>query len=139
MSRTPSILVAIIVALVLSLAACGDGDEDTNASTGDVTRYCEIARELDRAGAEQFEELEQDPEATRADFEAAEARLYEENEDLIAEGQQVAPPEIQEDLDTLVTGLRARAGLTDQAPDPAELSSAERAVGRFEKDNCPAG
>jgi hypothetical protein len=124
------------VAAILLAAGCGDADEDTSGATVDIARYCEITQQLDEAGTEEFEELEQDPDATREDFEAAERRLYEENEDLIAEGQRVAPPEIQDELEILVAGLRSRAGLGDEAPDRADARAAERAIEKFEKENC---
>jgi hypothetical protein len=131
------LLAAGAFALALSLAACGDDDDEETTAAVDVARFCEINQELNEAGTEHFEELEQDPEATREDFEAAERSFYEENEDLIAEGQRVAPPEIQDELEFLVAGLRFRAGLTDEKPDPAEVRAAERTINEFEKENCP--
>ena len=139
LTRISKPLAALLASLVLSLSACGDDDEAQTTVAGtepDLERYCEIAQQLDAAGSDEFEALEQDPNATREDFEAAERSLVEDNEELLAEVEAVAPEEIQEDVEILIGGLQARAGLTDEGPPRSEELRAERAIGEFEKQNC---
>ena len=124
---------------VFAMAACGDDDDepaDTNASA-DVDRYCELTNQLDEAGSEAFRELEQDSEATQKDFEEAEADFVRQHEAELDELAEVAPEEIQDDVPVLLAGLRGRAGL-EEPPDDQELKKAEKAITRFERQNCPA-
>ncbi len=134
-------LLAALAACALTLAACGDDDDDGAASTTaspDPARYCELSRELDEAGSEEFEALETDPDATREDFEAAERSLVETNEEALSEIQEVAPPEIQDEVATLISSLRARAGLGDEQLDRAAAADAEKAIAAYERENCTA-
>jgi len=128
--------IVIASAVVLGAIGCGDddGDEAAPDATASVERYCELSRELDRAGEERFEALEEDPNATREDFEAAERELVEENEDALEEIQEAAPAEINDDAAILAEALRARAGLADEVPPDA--GEAERRINRFEQENC---
>jgi hypothetical protein len=134
------VFAAGLVLLAAALTGCGDDDSGDGepAAQADVGRYCKISKQLDRAGQKQFEELEQDPNATPKDFAAAERRLVEENEDLLAELQQVAPNEIREDVAVLIASLRARAGITE-GPAPKKTAAAEKKITSFEKANCPSG
>jgi outer membrane PBP1 activator LpoA protein len=142
MSRAKSALVCTPLLAALLLAGCGDDDDTTTpvgtetVATADVERYCELSKELDAAGEEQFEALEQDPNATNEDFEEAEADLVESNEAQLEEIQQVAPPEIAADVGVLVAGLRARAGLEEGGPSEREQNQAEIRIDAFENDNC---
>jgi hypothetical protein len=130
--------VVIASALMLGTIGCGDDDsEEAPEATASVERFCELSRELDRAGEEQFEALEEDPNATREDFEAAERELVEENEDALEEIQEAAPAEINDDVAVLVEALRARAGLADEMPSDAD--EAERRINGFEEENCVQG
>jgi hypothetical protein len=115
---------------------CGDddGDEGAPEATASVERYCQLTRELDRAGGEIFEDLEKDPDATPKDFKAAERQLVEENEGSLEELQEVVPDEIKDDVAILVEALRARAGLEADVPPGAE--AAETRIDKFEKQNC---
>ncbi len=139
MSRAPASLVALIAAVAASslmLFACGDDDGGGEEAGGpDVERYCALSVELDEAGSEAFRELESDPEATKADFEAAEREFVESNEEKIDEVSEVAPEEISEDVTTLFASLRARAGLGPEV-DEAEVRAAEKRVQAFDKENC---
>jgi hypothetical protein len=133
-------LLALIVLLaVFAVAACGDDDDDgaDTTASADVGRYCELTKQLDEAGSEAFRELEQDPEATEKDFEEAEADFVRQNEAELAELAELAPKEIQDDVPVLLAGLRGRAGLEEQPPDDQEVKRAERAIARFERENCP--
>ena len=96
-----------------------------------------MAKQLDEAGSEAFRELEQDPEATEKDFEEAEADFVRQHEAELDELAEVAPEEIQDDVPVLLASLRDRAGLEEQPPDDQELKKAERAITRFERENCP--
>jgi hypothetical protein len=135
------------VLCAVAFAACGDDDDGStstvaapdpgpSAAAPDPARYCELSRELDRAGSEAFEALESDPNTTREDIEAAERSLVETNEDTLNEIQEVAPPEIQDQVATLILSLRARAGLTDDQVDRAAAAQAEEAIATFERQNC---
>lgn len=127
------VTIVIVAAVALVGFGCGDDDGDEGA-TASVERYCELTRELDRAGAEMFDDLEKDPDATPKDFEAAERQLVEENEESLEEIQEVAPAEIKDDVAVLVEALRARAGLDAEAQPDAE--AAETRIDKFEKPNC---
>jgi hypothetical protein len=139
---------ALIVALALGvpLAACGD-DEDDNGNGeqvagADLERYCELSNDLDQAGTEQFSQLENDPNATDADFEALERQFIAEHEAEIDELPEVAPDEIAADVEILIAQLRGRAepgeGPAEGDTDEAEAAAAEERVNRFEEENCPA-
>ena len=141
MTRPSQALALVLTVLAGVLVACGDdggGDGTTAAGGGDLERYCEISAELDAAGQEEFEALEKDPKATQEDFEAAERRLVEDNEELLEEIQSVAPAEIASDVKTQVEAVRARAGLTDGGPSGREEQEAELAINDFEQENCPS-
>jgi non-homologous end joining protein Ku len=126
----------MVAAMALGASGCGDDDDDEGAPAAEasVERYCELSRQLDRAGQKVFEDLEQDPEATSKDFEAAERQLVEENEEPLQEIQEVAPAEIRDDVATLVQALRARAGLGE--PPQANSGAAERRITEFERESC---
>ena len=128
--------IVIVAAVALVGFGCGDDDGDEGApdATASVERYCELTRELDRAGGEMFEELEKDPDASPKDFRAAERQLVEESEESLDELQEVAPAEIKDDVTSLVQALSARAGLDAKVPPDAE--AAETRVTKFEKQNC---
>lgn len=137
MSAMNNVFTIVIVAAVAVVGfGCGDDDRDEGApdATASVERYCELTRELDRAGGEMFEDLEKDPDASRKDFEAAERQLVQENEQSLEELQDVASAEIKDDVAILVEALRARAGLEAEVPPDAE--AAETRVTKFEKQNC---
>jgi hypothetical protein len=128
--------IVIVAAVALVGFGCGDddGDEGAQVASASVERYCELTRELDRAGGEIFEDLEKDPDATPKDFEAAERQMVEENEGSLEELQEVVPAEIQNDVAILVEALRARAGLEAEVSPDAE--AAETRIDKFEKQNC---
>jgi hypothetical protein len=133
----PSIVIAALLVLS-SLAACGsdgDGEGRAVATTASLERYCELTAELNRAGEDAFRELEQDPDATPEEFEAAERDLVEDQEAKIQDLQDAAPTEIAEEVQTLFDALHARAGLGPPV-DETEAASAERRVQDFEKRSC---
>ena len=128
--------IVMVAAVALVGFGCGGdgGDEGAPDATASVERYCELTRELDRAGVKMFEELEKDPDATPKDFKAAERQLVEENEHSLEKLQEVAPAEINDDVAMLVEALRARAGL--EAEVPPEADAAETRIIKFEKQSC---
>jgi hypothetical protein len=128
--------IVMVAAVALVGFGCGDDDGDEGApdATASVERYCELTRELDRAGEEFFEDLEKDPDATPKDYQAAERQLVEESEESLDELQDVAPAEIKDDVAILVQALSARAGLEAEVPPNAE--AAETRITKFEKQNC---
>jgi hypothetical protein len=130
-------LVLALVASGLLAAGCGDDDngESDDVAGADLERYCQLSADLDRAGQEAFQKLEKDPQATEKDFEAAEKEFVESNQAQIDELEQVAPEEISKDTETLLNGLRARAGLGPEV-DEAQEKAAETRVTSFEKQNC---
>jgi hypothetical protein len=136
------LVLTLLLLCTFAVAACG-GDDDDDGGGGDTTasadvdRYCELSKQLDEAGSEAFRELEQDPDATEQDFEQAEADFVRQNEAELDELAQVAPDEIQEDVDVLLAALRGRAGLEETPPDEDAAEEAERALTRFERNNCP--
>ena len=139
-ARGSALIMLLALLAVLAIAACG-GDDDEAAdptASADIGRYCELTKELDDAGSEAFRELEQDSEATQKDFEEAEADFVRQHEAELDELAEVAPEEIQDDVPVLLAGLRGRAGLEEQPPDDPELKKAEKAITRFERQNCPA-
>ena len=130
-----------VLALAIPFAACGDDDEESGGSdpttvASDVERYCDITVELDQAGSEEFEALEEDPDATEADYEAAERNLIEDNTELLAEIAEVAPDEIRADVETVIAALEQRAGISDEEVPNAEVAAAEKNLKAFEAENC---
>jgi hypothetical protein len=137
----PKLVLACVLVAPAFLAGCGDDASDTSTTTeaaaaADPTRYCELTEELDAAGEEIFAPLEQDQNATREDFEQAEAQLVEENQGQLEQIQQVAPPEIRPDVETIVSALYVRAGLEEAGPSNSEVGAAEKRLDAFEKENC---
>lgn len=125
----------ILLGLVAGALAAGCGDDDDETAAADLQKYCALSEELDRAGGDAFRELEQDPDATPEDFEAAEREFVDSHEAQIDELQAVAPLEIAEDVQTLAESVRARAGLGAEV-DEEEAGAAEERVQGFEKQTC---
>jgi hypothetical protein len=134
--RPRALLLALVASGLLAIG-CDDDDngEDDDAAGPDVERYCQLTAELDRAGEEAFQGLEQDPQATEEDFEAAEKEFVESHQAQLDEVEQVAPEEISQDVETLSNALRARAGLGPEV-DEAEEAAADKRVQGFEQQNC---
>ncbi len=141
MTRTP--LIAIAVAAVLGLAACGDDDESggsaatptTTAVAQDPDRYCALTRELDASGEAFFADLGRD--ATPKEFEAAERRFVEQSGAKLDALRQAAPQRIAADVEKLLAGMHKRAGLKPAiAVTEAQSSAAEARIRAYEKRNC---
>lgn len=142
--RHSALIIAAIATLVL--AACGDDDTDTGGSSptttvaaaaGDAERYCALTRELDREGEQFFASLGED--ARPEEYEAAERRFITRFAGKLAELEQAAPREIDDDVDTLLAGQRRRAGLpTPTRVDEAASSAAEERIRAWEQRTCKA-
>jgi len=130
MLRLALLALALCVAL---LAGCGDDDDST--ASADPQRYCGLVRELERAGQETFAKVEQQPNATAKDFEAAERQFVKDNEARLQELEQAAPEAVRPDVAILLDATRGRAGLGPPVPE-GESGAAERRVQTFEKRNC---
>ncbi len=132
--------VVALLALGLVVVGCDDDDDEEAAQpepAADVDRYCELARQLDEAGEEQFARLGfQEGEAARIRRGELRNELLRENKAEIEELQQVAPPEIQADVETLIARFRFRAGPGYAPPTVQEKEVAEERVTQFEKENC---
>ena len=119
---------------VLAGVVAGCGDDDDSSSEGDVERYCELVDELDQAGSDAFEGL--DETSTDEDFAEAERQFLEDNADAFEELEDVAPEEIADDIDTLLEAQEERAAGGEQEETSEDVSDAEERVGEFEDENC---
>lgn len=120
---------------MLALGACGNDDgDDAQVSSGDVERYCELTKQLDEAGSEAFDQLEDDEQATDEDFARAMEEFNEAHADEFQELRRVAPEEIRSDVKRMLDGIQAGAHAEEQ-PDE-DLAEAEERVQAFEEDNC---
>ena len=130
------------LAAVAALAGCGGDDttstEETVAAKPDLQRYCELVGELDARSAAIFSELEEAGVPTAEQLAAAQLRVLEENEELIAELAVVVPDEIRDDFELSVESARERAEAADASQPPQEVADAGIRLLQFRRDNCPA-
>lgn len=117
---------ALVLAVTTTLAVgCGDDDE---ALSADEQRYCELTAELDEIGGRVFSDLPEDP--SDEDFAAAEARFVDEADAELKELAEVAPAEIEDDVEEYVEGFRARARGED-------VDVSDEPLVEWEEQNCP--
>ena len=136
MRLRPSLAV-LMAALAALLAGCGDDDATIAEGAPDVERYCELSERIDAVGGGEYEDLAQDPVAANdLDFDV-EVGMVREHEDLLVEIQEVVPDEIRTDVWAVLRVIEARAGLQTDWAEAPQLRDSERAVARFEKENCP--
>ena len=136
----PVQLTALLAAAALVAGGLvGRDDEPAAASppSGEVS-YCELSAGLERAGREAFQELEQDPNATRQDFERTEAAFLRDYEDQIEALVAAAPVEIAAEVGLLIDSIRARADSAREPLDPQAIRAAEETVRDWESANCAA-
>jgi hypothetical protein len=132
--------IAALAVAALAIAGCGGGDDtdgETVAAQPDLERYCELVAELDRSSTEIFREIEGQEIPSSEDLAAAQLRVFEENEDLIAELEVVAPEEIREDVELSVESARERAEAGDATQPPKDVADASLRLQEFRRDNCP--
>ena len=129
---------AATLCLAVGAYGCGDDEEKGAPSAGsNSAEYCEVVARADRAGDKAFSALESDPNATQAQYQAAERNFVEENSELFDELIAVAPAEIADDVKTLVAAQRGLAGVGPSVPQ-AKVHAAEQRVKAFEAKNCEA-
>lgn len=107
-----------------ALAGCGDDEE----LTAHERRYCELSQELEQIGRRVFADLPEAP--TEEEFAAANRRFVEEADAELDELMDVAPSEIEDDVEAYVEHFHAQARGED-----ADVTD-ERLV-EWEEDNCP--
>ncbi|MEA2453205.1 MAG: hypothetical protein QOG04_1915 [Actinomycetota bacterium] len=123
------------IVMILGLSACGDGGSGETTTAGDSKRYCELVAQLQEAGNEAYGEVSADPNATEEDYIAASKDFYESNQETFDELAQVAPAEINDDVQTLVDSIRGQAGHGPEIPTD-EASPAEARIQTYESENC---
>ena len=136
----PAIRLGALVA-VLAMAGCGGGDDTTGSDTTvaaqpDVERYCELVTELDARANEIFREMEAEGIPSDEELAAAQLRVLNENEDLIAELEAVAPAEIREDVVLSIESSRERAEAADASQPSKQVADAGIRLQEFRRDNC---
>jgi hypothetical protein len=126
----------LLACFALVPASCGDDDEDKRAErpTGNVQRYCDLLRQLDRAGTQFFRRLEEEN-ASHKEFEAAEKEFVEQHEADLRALQRAAPESIRNDTRTVLDAQRARAGLTPPV-NQRRAEAAEKRIRAFERRHC---
>jgi hypothetical protein len=122
---------------LLGAAGCGDdGDSGKPQTAADTTaQYCAVSKQGDKAGEKFFRALENDPNATPADYKAAERKFIKQMADLLDQLIASAPPAIADDVKVLVAAQRGRAGLGPEVP-AAKANAAEKRVNAFEAQAC---
>jgi uncharacterized protein YjgD (DUF1641 family) len=147
-------LIALLGVLALTVAACGGGDDDTNASGDDTENtdggsgedldaYCELAAEAD-ALADDFPD-----EPSPDEFEA----FLDDQRSILDDALEVVPEDIADELQTVSDGVDdviaaaedANFDLTDEAladevvAVDEDTADASDAIDEFEADNCDTG
>ena len=121
--------------LALGLSACGSDDGGDSAAGPDPERYCELVAELEAAGGKAFDEVQADKEATEEDYAAASKEFTEDSEEAFDEMIEVAPEEIEGDVETLVSSIRGQSGLSEAVPKDEAIAAEER-IRAWEEENC---
>jgi hypothetical protein len=135
MLRARPSIVAFVAALLAGMAGgCGDDSDDQSSAAGNPARYCQLSKELDRAGQTFFAQLEKQN-ANAREFAAAERQFVKEHQADLEKIEGSAPQELGQEVSKLLAGTRARAGIGPSVPED-ELAAAERRVQAYEKANC---
>ena len=124
-----------VLLLALGLSACGGDSGGDSAGGSDPERYCEIVAELEEEGGKAFDAVESDENATEEDFVAAGKAFTEASEGKFNEMIEVAPTEIEEDVEVLIASIRAQSGLGEEV-DQEEAVAAEKDITAWEEENC---
>jgi hypothetical protein len=138
-TRPRHLLVALLCATALGLAACGGSDDEsstsTTASEPNVSRYCELVGELDRASTEVFNQLDSTG-PSKEDLVAAQLQILNQNADLISQIEAVVPDEIKNDFELSEQSARQRAEAGDPSAPPPDVVQANLRLRQFRTDNC---
>ena len=138
MSRGRGFCAALAATLIVfgTAAGCGDDKEsgEPTAASGSSS-YCALSNQLDQAGTHAFSALESNPNATDAQYQAAERRFVEQNSEKFDRLIATAPASIQADVKTLVAAQRGMAGAGPAVPQ-AKVQGAEQRVKRYEASSC---
>lgn len=129
-----SVILPVFVALSIFLVACGDDDGD--AESAGVERYCQLAGELDEAGGEVFAELDFES-ATPEEIADAFSEFVDENAAALDEIVQSAPEEIRDAADTRVESISEVAETGDLSiEEEPDVTEADQELQEFEAENC---
>lgn len=116
----------------VALSAFGCGGQDDEASNGrpasseaDVPRFCELARDISRVANRAFREAARTGEDSVKGLRATTRRVKRQTARRYQAAYQVAPVELQE-------ALRK----AQRANTPEEVSSTQRPIQAFLRDNC---
>lgn len=121
----------------LALGACEGGVGSQQAAVGeaDLERYCELSQQLDQVGEQEidvdFESATPDREAVQSEF----SDFVESQNDQLEELQRVAPEEISDDVDTVVSTIREVSESGDLSAFD-ESGEAEERLREFEREQC---
>lgn len=116
-------------------AATGTEQVAPEADAGDPQRYCALTRQLEDAGRRAFADLGRD--ATRAEYVAAERAFVRGNSATLGMLAPALPPELRDEVQVFLTGVRQRSGLVEPGTvTPREASEAERALRGYEREHC---
>jgi hypothetical protein len=131
MRKARAITTGVLFLAVAGLGACGD-DDDNEAASGNLERYCELARTL----AEPPEDVDFDT-ATPEELTDAIKKHFSENSANIDELEEVAPEAIADDITVYARVARHIADTGDISEfDKAENAPAIRRQENFDRDEC---
>ena len=131
MRKSRAIATGVLVLAAVGLGACGD-DDDNESASGNLERYCELARTL----AEPPEDIDFDT-ATPEELTSAIKQHFSENSANIDELEDVAPDEIADDIAVYARVARHIAETGDISEfDTAENAPAIRRQENFDQDKC---
>jgi len=110
------------------------GTTEPASEQGDADRYCRITQRLEAAGNKAFADLGRD--SSPADYKAAERTFVLENDAMLDELIAAAPGPLSPHVETMLTAMRERGGLTDARVKRQDAAAAEKQVLAFEKKHC---
>lgn len=138
---------AAVAAAALAFAGCGGDDGDSAAQQsqsgggqatqaaqdGDVERYCQLARQLERNAEQHFSRLGEGTSPT--EFRTAHVEFIEANQETIRAIPQAAPAQIRDKIETTLAGMRQQAGEQVDVSE-ADIEAADRKLKAFEQQRC---
>lgn len=135
---------AAVATAALAFAGCGGDDGDSAAQQsqtgggqaaqdGDVERYCQLARQLERNAEQHFSRLGEGTSPT--EFRKAHVEFIEANQETIRTIPQAAPAQIRDEVKTTLAGMRQQAGEQVDISE-ADIEAADRKLKAFEQQRC---